>query len=290
VSYPQSTGERTRWILGQRAGKASVDPWQPAGYFAEEERTESGEIVSVATILLTNRECPWRCLHCDLWKHTTDETVPIGAIPSQIGHALARLPTCRQVKLYNAGSFFDPRAIPPGDHKAIRERVREFERVIVECHPALVRADKLSEWERLEVAMGLETVHPDILPRLNKHMTTADFARAAGLLQKGGVALRAFVLVKPPFLPEEAAVEWAVKSAEFAFECGATVVSLIPTRSGNGALDNLGFVPPRTETLEAAFDACLALGRGRVFADAWDLPAEQAARLREKNLRQVADV
>jgi archaeosine synthase beta-subunit len=290
VSYPQPTVERTRWILRQRGAKAAVDPWKPAGFFAEDERAESGEVVSVATILLTNRECPWRCLHCDLWQHTTDETVPPGAIPAQIDHALARLPVARQIKLYNAGSFFDPRAIPQGDYEAIAERVRGFERVIVECHPALVNAEKLRGWDRLEVAMGLETVHPDILARLNKSMTLDDFARAAATLRECGAALRVFVLVKPPFLDEAEVAEWAVRSAEFAFDCGATVVSLIPTRAGNGALEALGFVPPRPEMLEAALIECLRLGRGRVFADVWDAPPEQAARLREMNLRQVTDV
>ena len=54
----------------------------------------------------------------------------------------------------------------------------------------------------LEVAMGLETVHPEILPKLNKRMTLDLFQRAAERLRKDGIGLRAFVLVKPPFLAE----------------------------------------------------------------------------------------
>ena len=117
-----------------------LDALRPQGCFLERERAESGEIVSIATVFLTNRACPWHCVYCDLWKHTTTETVPLGAIPGQIDYALSELsaPAIRQIKLYNAGSFFDPRAIPPEDFPAIAERVRGFERVIVECHPALV--------------------------------------------------------------------------------------------------------------------------------------------------------
>ncbi len=40
-------------------------------------------------------------------------------------------------------------------------------------------------------------------------------------------------------MAETEALEWAVKSAEFAFNSGINVVSLIPTRPGNGALDRL---------------------------------------------------
>jgi radical SAM enzyme (TIGR01210 family) len=222
---------------------------------------------------------------CDLWKNTLAESVPPGAIPKQLDDALAELrqrfpgTIPRQLKLYNSGSFFDPRAIPPEDHPAIAAQVSGFERVIVECHPALVgdRAlrfrDRLSG--RLEVAMGLETVHPEVLPRLNKRMTLAQFAAAANFLRREAIDLRVFVLVKPPFLDEATALVWAKRSLDFAAECGAAVTVLIPTRDGNGAMEALAaqglFAPPRLETLEESQNHGIALGRGRVFADLWDL-------------------
>ena len=83
------------------------------------------------------------------------------------------------------------------------------------------------------------------------------------------------MLVKPPFLHESEAVEWARRSVAFAFDCGASVVSIIPTRLGNGALETLAahgdFAPPRLSTFERAFDDALSQQRGRVFADTWDL-------------------
>ncbi|MBC8002638.1 MAG: hypothetical protein H7X97_08630, partial [Opitutaceae bacterium] len=185
----------------------------------------------------------------------------------------------RQIKLYNSGSFFDPRAIPPDDHAAIASRLRDFERIIVECHPALVTEDILSFRDQLtpglEIAMGLETAHPDVLEKLNKRMTLEQFRRAADFLRRHGIALRVFVLVRPPFLNEAEALEWANRSTDFAFDCGATAVSLIPTRPGNGALEALAasgqFSEPRLATLEAAHVHGVARKRGRVFADLWDL-------------------
>jgi len=106
-------------------------------------------------------------------------------------------------------------------------------------------------------------------------MTLDLFARAAKLLIDNKIAVRAFVLVKPPFLDEEEALDWANKSVEFAFDCGASVVSLIPTRAGNGALDALAeageFAPPKLRTLEQAAEFGISLNRGRVFADVWDV-------------------
>ena len=284
-AYPDTATGRDHWIIARRPARAAVAADRPHAFFVEAERSDAGEVVSVATIFLTNRECPWRCLMCDLWKHTLEKTVPPGAIPAQIDFALGELRRTHdgplpQVKLYNSGSFFDRGAIPLSDHLAIAERLRGFERVIVECHPALVndavvRFRDLLGGTKLEVAMGLETIHPEVLPRLNKRMTTEQYAAAADFLRRHDVALRAFVLVKPPFLDEAEALLWAQRSTEFAFDCGASVVSLIPVRRGNGALDELEvqgqFSPPALTTLERAAEHGVALRRGRVFADTWNL-------------------
>jgi hypothetical protein len=53
-----------------RPPRNHVDPFKPHGFFPEKERNSAGRIVSSAVILLTNKECPWRCLMCDLWKNT----------------------------------------------------------------------------------------------------------------------------------------------------------------------------------------------------------------------------
>jgi archaeosine synthase beta-subunit len=247
----------------------------------EEERAAPGQVVSSATILLTNKECPWRCLMCDLWKNTMTQTVPPGAIPKQIDYALSQLHSRpEQIKLYNNGSFFDSAAIPPADYPAIARTVAFAKRVVVESHPRLVGKKVLRFRDflsgSLEVAMGLETVHPQVLPRLNKKFELAHFSQAAEFLRDNGIAVRAFVLVKPPFLNEAEGLEWAVISAVFALSSGATVVSLIPTRPGNGALEHLmetgEFSPPRLSTLEKALELALEVrGDGRIFADTWDL-------------------
>jgi len=287
---------------------------------------------------------------------------------SQLSHTLAQLcsswPAPRQIKLYNSGSFFDPRAIPPEDYVAIAGRVCAFERVMVECHPTLVGESALKfrdllsvtqvsqagpphsqptpdpsqegksaaaivaslpsfggvrrgfgiaraalyssahgagAGQKLEVAMGLETAHPQVLDKLNKRMTLDQFGRAAKFLREQEIALRVFLLVKPPFLDEAEALHWAKRSMDFAFDCGATAVSLIPVRFGNGALEALAkrgeFSPPKLAMLEVTLDYGIGLKRGRVFADLWDLEKfsdcnacleRRRARLHEINLRQSA--
>jgi len=303
-SVPVDAAGLDAWIAVRRPPRNRVDPLRPYLFFAEDERSCEGKVVSVNTLFLTNRECPWRCLMCDLWKNTLAETVPAGAIPAQIEYALARLPSSRHIKLYNSGSFFDPRAIPVGDYSAIAGLLTPFERVIVESHPALIDKNCLLFRDlipgRLEVAMGLETVHPGVLPRLNKRMTLEQFSEAAELLKRSAIDLRVFILVKPPFLREAEALQWAQRSLDFAFQCGAAAATLIPTRGGNGALEALAtqgeFDPPSIATLEACLEYGISLHQGRVFADLWDLQRfsqcgvcyeARAVRLQQMNLRQM---
>jgi archaeosine synthase beta-subunit len=296
--------------------RAMLDPLRPQGYFVEHEPSATGEIVSVATILLTNRECPWRCVYCDLWKGTTIDTVPRGAIPTQIDYALDQLPrdTCRHLKLYNAGSFFDPNAVPPEDFPDIVQRLQGFDHVIVECHPALINESAVrfrdllfsgstpSTGQRttLEVAMGLEVADDTLLNKLNKRMTLAMFRRACQFLVSQDITVRSFVIVKPPFVQTHSeALNLAKRSIDFAFECGSSIVSLIPARFGPKQLDTLAhigdFSPPTFETVEDCFDYGISSRRGRVLADLWDIAkldigstcvTDRAARLREMNLQQ----
>ena len=255
--------------------RTKLDPRLPHAYFMEEELESD-----VATIILTGRECPFRCVMCDLWKNTLPGPTPKGAVVAQIDHALARLPRAPWIKLYNAGSFFDRSALPISDHEAIAERVGPFERIIVESHPKLIGADTfrfrdLLRGPRLEVAIGLETANPAVLPRLNEGSDLSDFERAARALLREGVALRAFVLIQPPFEEPELAAAWAARSAELAFDQGAETVVLIPTRGGNPAMKPLEeaglFRPPDRATIDQAFERTLGLKRGRVLLDSWGL-------------------
>ncbi|NBB77461.1 MAG: radical SAM protein [Bacteroidetes bacterium] len=267
-------------IESLRPEKALMNPFRPYAYLHEEEPDASGKMQKVNTLFLTNRECPFKCVMCDLWKNTLDEPTPAGAVPEQIEFALEQLPDADVVKLYNSGNFFDGKAIPREDYSRIAGLLKEADRVIVENHPKLIGdfipafRDMLSG--ELEIAMGLETIHPDVLPKLNKQITTGDFRNASAFLKNEGIDIRSFILLNPPFLtdPKEN-IEWCIKSVQFAFETGSDTVSIIPVRDGNGVMEELKksgqYVQPTLKALEEAFDRSLGLKSGRVFCDLWDL-------------------
>jgi radical SAM enzyme (TIGR01210 family) len=268
-----------QWILSKRGKKNAVDPEKPYAWLVEKERTSSGTIEDVAVIFLTNRECPFHCLMCDLWKNTTDKPVRQGAIPVQIEWALSRLPKTKHLKLYNSGSFFDPGAIPETDYERIASLLDSFETVIVESHPRLINEKCLIFRDMLksdlQIAVGLETVNSDVLVRLNKQMTPNDFSNSIRFLTKHNIQSRAFILLRPPFLTESEGVYWAERSLDFAFSCGVECCTVIPVRTGNGAMEKLSekgfFTPPGISSLESVLEYGIRLNAGRVFADLWDL-------------------
>jgi radical SAM enzyme (TIGR01210 family) len=280
----------------------------------EEERRPGGIIERALTIFLAGSECPFTCSFCDLWRWTIDGPTPAGGLPRQIADALQSIdePRPTRLKLYNASNFFDRRAVPAGDVPDIAALAAPFAGVTVESHAntigplTLEFAGQIAG--RLEVAVGLETIHPVAAGHLNKRLELARFDHAAGFLADNDIDLRVFVLLGAPYVPEDESVEWTVRTAVYAAQRGASVVSIIPVRGGNGEIERLEalghFVPPTLGQLEQALDRCIA-GAGEegsaaaVFtADLWDvdrLPAcpdcraQRIDRLRRLNVTHLAE-
>jgi archaeosine synthase beta-subunit len=246
----------------------------------EEERRPDGKIEQALTVFLTGAECPFTCSFCDLWQWTIDGPTPPGALTSQLESVLQTIDGAvpDRLKIYNASNFFEQRAVPSEDLPGIARLTNSFEAVTVESHANTVGASTLAFARqisgRLEVAVGLETIHPVAATHLNKRLDLARFDRAARFLLDNGVDLRVFVLLGAPYVPAEESVAWTVRTVEYAVERGASVVSIIPVRSGNGELERLQalghFAPPTLLQLEDALDGCLQFMSAVVTADLWD--------------------
>ena len=292
-------------IRSLRGVKPKVDPWKAHGTLLEDERRSSGSTERAFTIFLAGTECPFTCSFCDLWRWTTDGPTPRGALPRQIADALQSLetPPPERLKLYNASNFFDRRAVPAADVPRIAALCAPFTGVTVESHANTVGSLTLEFAEqitgRLEVAMGLETINPAAITHLNKGLDLPRFDRAVRFLGDHHIDLRVFVLLGAPYVPHDESVDWTVRTAEYAADRGASVVSIIPVRGGNGEMERLEalglFTPPTLVQLEASLDQCVAQGaRPTVFtADLWDVdrlaecPNCRAARVERLRLLNV---
>jgi radical SAM enzyme (TIGR01210 family) len=202
------------------------------------------------------------------------------------------LPRPAAVKLYNASNFFDQRAVPVQELPAIAELAAPFGGVTVESHARLVSPRTLEFAQMLsgtlEVAIGLETVHPS-LQHINKRLSLTRFDSAAGYLADNSIPLRVFVLLNAPYLPADETVEWTVRAVEYAARRGAAVVAIIPVRGGNGEMERLQalghFTPPTLAGLEDVLDRCLQLAPTVVTADLWD--AAKLATCSEGSARRI---
>ena len=278
-----------------------MDPYRAHGSLIEEERRPGGKTERALTVFLAGAECPYTCTFCDLWKWTIDGPTPPGALTAQLESILRaqRDPLPDRLKIYNASNFFDQRAVPAEDVPGIARLAAPFAGVTVESHAntigprTLALARQLSG--RLEVAVGLETIHPLAAERVNKRLDLGRFDWAARFLAENRIDLRVFVLLGAPHVPAAESIAWTVRAVEYAVERGAAMVSIIPVRGGNGEMERLEtlgqFTRPTLSQLEDALDRCLQFTDTVVTADLWDvdriISCEHCASRRIERLRLV---
>ena len=110
---------------------------------------------------------------------------------------------------------------------------------------------------------------------MNKKLELSRFDAAAQFLASNEIDLRVFVLLGAPHVPLNESIEWTVCTVQYAIDRGASVVSIIPVRGGNGELERLEslgeFTPPTLTQLEEALSRCANLSGAVVTADLWDI-------------------
>lgn len=279
-----------------RPKKPSRRIGESMGYVRELEADGLGGVVNARTYFLVGSECRFTCSMCDLWKYTLeDRETPKGSLVSQVnalhrdyshrydGQGDCERFKCNQVgvlgerrewlKLYNAANFFDNWNVTSEERLAIAQRCGDFERVVVENHAAMfqsgnVRDEVMRFRDRLagelEIALGLETIEPESMRILNKGMRLDQFHDAVEYLVREGVHSRAFVLLGPPGVPVNESVRWAKAACAQAVAWGVERCCVIPTRAGNGWLDQgkrLGhWRPPSRLELEQVLEGLLIEG------------------------------
>jgi len=147
------------------------------------------------------------------------------------------------VKIYTSGSFFDPAEVPLPARNALGTLVRG-KIVIAETRPEFVIPGRIASFREiiddgshdlpLYIAMGLETRDDRIREKcINKGFSWEDFLRASRTARSAGAGVKAYLLVKPPFLTERESIDDATSSVN-ALQGIADMVSLNPCSVQNG--------------------------------------------------------
>jgi len=189
----------------------------------KEKDLVSGKVSDAMVMIMRTSGCCWAktggCTMCG-YRQASLNVVTEDDLNKQIDEALLKYKGEPFVKIYTSGSFLDEKEIPI----PIRERIlKEFsgcERILFESRPEFVKKEVLATLPKTAtIALGLESSDPDILKiSINKGFTPEDSRRAGLLIKEAGLKVRTYLLLKPPFLTESAAIEDAVRSVKFADE------------------------------------------------------------------------
>jgi len=177
----------------------------------------TGRNVRALVVILRTSGCRWHrtsggCLMCGY----AAESAPVGGddIADQFISALGRHEGEEIIKIYTSGSFLDPEEVPPGARDRILSAAFErAEHVLVESRPEFIPHLADVDAPSLEVAIGLESADDRIRDLcVRKGFSFEDFERAAALAHDLGASVRAYLLLKPPYLTEGEAIADCVTS------------------------------------------------------------------------------
>ncbi|ELK53955.1 hypothetical protein D320_11710, partial [Haloferax sp. BAB-2207] len=201
----------------------TYDPHEPTRVWIDEDNTPDGVYDSL-TIILNTGGCRWAraggCTMCGYVAESVEGgTVAHEALMDQIqvclDHEAEEMDDGEKaglIKIYTSGSFLDEREVPAETRDAIAETFADRDRMVVESLPDFVTREKLADFTDrgldTDVAIGLETATDRVRHDcVNKYFDFADFEDACEEAAAAGGGVKAYLLMKPPFLSEPEALD-----------------------------------------------------------------------------------
>ena len=187
----------------------------------KEKDVVDGEVSDVMVMIMRTNGCAWAkkggCTMCG-YRSASLRNVSADDLLGQLDQALSKYKGEPFVKIYTSGSFLDDNEIPPEVRDRIFDAFSGCRRILFESRPEYINRDVLSTVPRTTtVALGLETSDPVIMEKSIRKGFTPEQSKAAGeLIKDCGLSVRSYLLLKPLFMQEKAAIESAVASARFA--------------------------------------------------------------------------
>ena len=222
----------------------TYDPREPTRVWIDEDNTPDGVYQSL-TIILNTGGCRWaRAGGCTMCGYVA-ESVEGGSVAHE--DLMAQVEKCLEhedanaddpsglIKIYTSGSFLDEREVPAETRQAIAESFADRDRIVVESLPDFVDHEKITDFTaqdlETDIAVGLETATDRVRHDcVNKYFEFSEFERAAADAREAGAGVKAYLLMKPPFLSEPDAVEDMKRSVrKCAAVEGCHTVSMNPT-------------------------------------------------------------
>ncbi len=233
----------------KRIRQRALEELRARGSFAawREKDFLYGEEVDAGVIVLSTRGCAWAlragCTMCG-YIYDSSRSVSQAEVLQQFKDGITKIGDVAYLKVFNSGSFFDSGEIARETRREIYRLVNSLgvKRLQVESRPEYISEQVLEEAAELlepelEVGIGLETTSDYIREVcINKGFTLEEFIRALEACRSTGVKVKAYLLIKPPFMTEAEAIEDAVKSGVEAARMGVDRLSFNPVNVQRGTL------------------------------------------------------
>ncbi len=187
----------------------------------KERDLSGGREVDAMVMIMRTGGCAWAatggCTMCG-YRQASVAGVTADDLLRQLDRALDAYGGEPFVKIYTSGSFLDDDEVPPAVRERILAAFAGCERILIESRPEFVTPERLAQLPgNVTLALGLESSDPEVLSRaVNKGFTPEDSRRAGLAARAASLQVRTYLLLKPPFLTEAAAIADTVASALFA--------------------------------------------------------------------------
>ena len=231
---------------------------KPVSFWIKEARLLN-EVGKEFTIILRTKGCSWAlgemggCSMCGYVQDANIENVKPEFITNQFEYALKNKITEIEkdnnnyvLKIFNSGSFFDDEEISDQVREHIYEKISKIPKikeVVIESRADYINHKNLAEMRDLlqdkyiEIGIGLETADDHIRQHyINKGLTFDDFKIALSTCKENNIGVKAYLLLKPPFLNEQGAIDDCVNSIRTCINLAVNTISINPLNIQKGSL------------------------------------------------------
>ena len=244
--------------LGKKSEYTREQLEKPVSYWTKDERLLN-EIGKEFTLILKTKGCSWAlsdsggCYMCGYIQDAHIQRVPSDFIIKQFDYALEqKLNEIENqnsnyiIKIFNSGSFFDDTELNKEVRIHIYNKISEIKaikEVVIESRVEYLTLDSLLELKEhlknkyIEIGIGLETVNNYIRNvYINKGLSFDSFLEAFDMCKENKIGIKAYLLFKPPFLNEHAAIDDCSESIKTLINLKVNTISINPLNIQKGSL------------------------------------------------------
>ncbi|MHA1673789.1 MAG: archaeosine biosynthesis radical SAM protein RaSEA [Promethearchaeota archaeon] len=240
---------RNRPLSKQKAQKMTqID--RPVASFSKPERLRDGMGTEI-TLIFRSSACSWAasksggCTMCGYWNDRADKSISGQNFWNQFSQTITKYQNLLEdssqaivFKMFTSGSFCDPKELDLEIQLQILRKLSTFtsvKEIVIESRPEYIQDKLLEQYKEiltnqyLEIGVGLESRSDYVRNNIiNKGFSWDQFVKATNRLHQYGFGVKAYLIFKPPFLPEYAAMIDLFNSVRACVELGADTISINP--------------------------------------------------------------